>query len=73
MGYIFRRQGKQDEALEYINRALTLDPRNLFTLQQVALSYFYLRRFPENVAVLDRAPPSNRMIRKPWSRARLFF
>ena len=54
-GYIFRRQGKQEKALEYINRALTLDPRNLFTLQQVALSYFYLRRFPENVAVLDRA------------------
>jgi TolB-like protein/Tfp pilus assembly protein PilF len=55
MGYIFRRRGKQEQALEYINRALTLDPRNLFTLQQVALSYFYLRRFPENVAVLDRA------------------
>jgi len=54
-GYILRRQGKQEEALEYINRALTLDPRNLFTLQQVALSYFYLRRFSENVAVLDRA------------------
>jgi TolB-like protein/Tfp pilus assembly protein PilF len=55
MGYVFRRQGKQEEGLEYINRALNLDPRNLFTLQQVALSYFYLRRFSENVAVLDRA------------------
>jgi len=54
-GYILRRRGKQEEALKYINRALTIDPRNLFTLQQVALSYFYLRRFPENVAVLDRA------------------
>jgi TolB-like protein/class 3 adenylate cyclase/Tfp pilus assembly protein PilF len=55
IGYILRRQGKQEEALDYLNRALTLDPRNLFTLQQVALSYFYLRRFPENVAMLDRA------------------
>jgi serine/threonine-protein kinase len=55
MGYILRRQGKQEEGLEYINRALTLDPRNLFTLQQVSLSYFYLRRFPESAAVLDRA------------------
>jgi TolB-like protein/class 3 adenylate cyclase/Tfp pilus assembly protein PilF len=55
MGYIFRRQGDQEKGLEYVNRALTLDPRNLFTLQQVALSYFYLRRFPENVAVLERA------------------
>jgi TolB-like protein/class 3 adenylate cyclase/Tfp pilus assembly protein PilF len=55
MGYISRRRGKQEEGLEYINRALTLDPRNWFTLQQVGLSYLYLRRFPENVAVLDRA------------------
>jgi TolB-like protein/class 3 adenylate cyclase/Tfp pilus assembly protein PilF len=54
-GYILRRRGKQEEGLDYINRALTLDPRNLFTLQQVALSYLYLRRFQENVAVLDRA------------------
>jgi TolB-like protein/class 3 adenylate cyclase/Tfp pilus assembly protein PilF len=54
-GYILRRRGKQEEALEYINRALTLDPRNFFTLQQISLSYFYLRRFPESVAVLDRA------------------
>jgi TolB-like protein/class 3 adenylate cyclase len=54
-GYILRRQSKQEEALEYINRALTLDPRNFFTLQQIGLSYFFLRRYPEDLAVLDRA------------------
>jgi TolB-like protein/class 3 adenylate cyclase/Tfp pilus assembly protein PilF len=54
-GYILRRQGKQEEALDYINRALTVDPRNFFTLQQIGLSYFFLRRYPEDLAVLDRA------------------
>jgi TolB-like protein/class 3 adenylate cyclase len=54
-GYILRRQGKQEEALDYINRALTVDPRNFFTLQQIGLSYFFLRRYPEDLVVLDRA------------------
>jgi tetratricopeptide (TPR) repeat protein len=55
IGYILRRRGQQDEGLRNLNRALELDPRNLFTLQQVALSYYYLRRYPETAAVLDRA------------------
>jgi serine/threonine-protein kinase len=32
-----------------------LDPRNFNTLQQLALSYHYLRRYSEEAAVLDRA------------------
>ena len=32
-----------------------LDPRNFFTLQQIALSYENLRRYAEAIAVLDRA------------------
>ena len=54
-GYILRRQGKREEALQYIQRALEIDPRNFYTLQQIALSYSYLRRYPETIAVLDRA------------------
>ena len=54
MGYVTRRQGKQDEALRNLERALQLDPRNFFTLQQVALSYVNLRRYPDEIAVLDR-------------------
>ena len=37
-GYIVRRRGRHDEGLRYLNRALELDPRNFFTLQQIALS-----------------------------------
>jgi TolB-like protein/Tfp pilus assembly protein PilF len=54
-GYIARRQGKQEEALRNLERAVELDPRNFFILQQIALSYENLRRYPERVAVLDRA------------------
>jgi len=54
-GYIQRRQGKQEEALRSLERAIDLDPRNTFTLQQTALSYHHLRRYVEEKAVLDRA------------------
>jgi TolB-like protein len=54
-GYIRRRQGQQNEALQHLQRALEIDPRNFFTLQQVALSYQMLRRYPEEVPPLDRA------------------
>jgi Predicted integral membrane protein len=54
-GYILRRQGKQEEAVRSLEHAIDLDPRNTFTLQQIALSYHHLRRFAEEKSVLDRA------------------
>jgi len=54
-GYIQRRQGKQEEAVRSLERAIDLDPRNTFTLQQIALSYHHLRRSAEEKGVLDRA------------------
>jgi len=54
-GYIARRQGKDEEGLRSLERALELDPRNFLTLQQFALSYGNLRRYSEEVAVFDRA------------------
>ena len=54
-GYIDRRQGRQEEGLRNLERALELDPRNFGTLQQIALSYGAFRRYPEMAAVLDRA------------------
>jgi TolB-like protein/class 3 adenylate cyclase len=54
-GYIRRRQGQQNEGLRHLQHALELDPRNFFTLQQIALSYQMLRRYPEEVPLLDRA------------------
>jgi TolB-like protein/class 3 adenylate cyclase/Flp pilus assembly protein TadD len=54
-GYIQRRQGKQEEAVRSLERAIDLDPRNTFMLQQIGLSYHHLRRFAEEKSVLDRA------------------
>ena len=54
-GYIERRQGKQDEAIRSLERAIDLDPRNSFTLQQVALTYRDGRRFADQQSALDRA------------------
>ena len=53
--YIQRRRGKQEEAVRSLDRAINIDPRNTFTLQQIALSYHHLRRFAEEKSVLDRA------------------
>jgi TolB-like protein/class 3 adenylate cyclase len=54
-GYILRRHGDQEEGLRNLQRAVELDPRNLDTLQQVALSYQYLGRYADAIAALDRA------------------
>ncbi len=54
-GYIERRQGKQEEAVRSLERAIELDPLNTFTLQQIGLSYHHLRRYAEEESVLDRA------------------
>lgn len=54
-GYIARRQGYQPEGLRNLERALVLDPRNFFTLQQIALSYLNLIRFSDATAALTRA------------------
>jgi tetratricopeptide (TPR) repeat protein len=53
-GYIKRRQGRWDEAMRDLERAIGLDPRNVFTLQQLALSYQLLRRYADVEPVLDR-------------------
>src|SRR5213595_3728703 len=53
--YILRRQGKYEDGLRNLQRAIEIDPRNFFTLQQIALMYLTLRRYPEEIAVLDRA------------------
>jgi TolB-like protein/Tfp pilus assembly protein PilF len=54
-GYILRRRGQQEEGLRNLQRAVELDPRNLFTLQQIAISYQYLGRYAECIAALDQA------------------
>ena len=54
-GYIERRRGKQEEALQSFERAIDLDPRNFFTLQQIAASYNLLGRYADEAIMLERA------------------
>jgi serine/threonine-protein kinase len=53
-GYIARRRGAHEEGLRNLQRAVELDPRNSFTLQQLALSYRILRRHADEIATDDR-------------------
>ncbi len=55
-GYIERRRpdGNQEEALRNLEHAIDLDPRNFLVLQQTALSYYFLGRYADEEAVLDR-------------------
>jgi TolB-like protein len=54
-GYILRRRSQQEEGLRNLEHAVELDPRNFYTLQQIALSYEVLGRYAEAIAALDRA------------------
>ena len=54
-GYIERRQGRWEESTQNLQRAIELDPRNVLVLQQTSLSYFLLRRYRDELDVLDRA------------------
>ena len=54
-GYIQRRQGRWEEACANLERAIELDPRDVFTLQQIALSYVISGAIAEEKSVLDRA------------------
>jgi TolB-like protein/class 3 adenylate cyclase/Flp pilus assembly protein TadD len=55
IGFITRRQGRWDESTLDLERALELDPRNLFFLQQLSFTYEFQRRYRDLAAVLDRA------------------
>jgi serine/threonine-protein kinase len=54
-GYIERREGRWEESTRDLERAIDLDPRNLLTLHQIAISYGDLRRYAQQKAALDRA------------------
>jgi serine/threonine-protein kinase len=54
-GLIHRRQGRWEESMQNLQRAVDLDPRDAFTLIQIAYSYGCLRRYAEKELALDRA------------------
>jgi len=53
-GYILRRRGQQRKVCRTCSARWELDPRNFFTLQQIALSYLLLGRYAEAIACMDR-------------------
>jgi len=54
LAYVTRRQGQWDRSEAYFNEAERLNPRDVGLLTQHALSYTYLRRFPEALRKLDQ-------------------
>ena len=53
-GYIQRRQGRWEEAIRSLERAIELDPRNLNALGNIGDSYGMVRRYAEQKSKLDR-------------------
>ena len=68
-GFIDRRQAHWNEATRNFERAVTLDPRNFFILQQLALAYHWQRRYADEGRIYDRAltivpaDPNTRILR----------
>jgi TolB-like protein len=54
-GYIDRRQGRWDQSIKNLERAVELDPQDPAILQQLALTYDSLRRYADEERVYDRA------------------
>ncbi len=54
-GYIDRRQGRWAESTKNLERAVELDPQNRYVLQQIAYSYYLLRRYADVERAYDRA------------------
>jgi TolB-like protein/Tfp pilus assembly protein PilF len=54
LAYVARRQGQWDRSESYFNEAERLDPRNVYLLNQHAVSYIHLRQFPEALRKLDQ-------------------
>jgi serine/threonine-protein kinase len=53
-GYVQRRAGQWEEATRSLERAMQLDPRNVHTLQQLALTYQPQRRYQDQARIYDR-------------------
>ncbi|HEU5247970.1 MAG TPA: hypothetical protein VFU09_12850, partial [Candidatus Udaeobacter sp.] len=68
-GLIDRREGHWEEATRNMERALELDPRNFFKLQQLAYNYQRQRRYADEARIYDRAltivpgDPATRILR----------
>jgi TolB-like protein/Flp pilus assembly protein TadD/predicted Ser/Thr protein kinase len=55
LGSVSRKDGYWDQSIAYYERAVALDPRNSELLIDAALTYVYLRRFPDALRLYERA------------------
>jgi len=53
-GFILGRQGKPEEGLRALEKAVALDPRNPEMLSELAIRYEFFRRYREEMATLQR-------------------
>jgi serine/threonine protein kinase/tetratricopeptide (TPR) repeat protein len=66
VGLIDNRRGKFEKGATELEHAMELDPRNVYRLEQIAQSYFYLQRYRDTKLIYDRAiaiDPNNVQIR----------
>ncbi|PYK40532.1 MAG: hypothetical protein DME60_07825 [Verrucomicrobia bacterium] len=54
-GLIKNRQGRFEDAFPELEHAMQIDPRNVYRLEQIAQTYWFLRRYPEAMSAFDRA------------------
>jgi serine/threonine protein kinase/Flp pilus assembly protein TadD len=55
IGYVQRRQGEFEQALTNIKKWSELDPLSVRSIQQVAVTFMFLRNYPEAERYYDRA------------------
>ena len=54
LGRVARREGNWDESVTYFEQALTLEPRNVELLMELAETYGIVRQFPAALKLYDR-------------------
>jgi serine/threonine-protein kinase len=54
-GFMDRRSGDWEGSVRQLSKALELDPRDVYLLQQLSITYEHMRNFPEMVRTLERA------------------
>ena len=55
LGLIDRRQGRWDEAIRNLERAVDLDPRNVGVISNLDEIYYNLHKYEETIAIYNRA------------------
>jgi TolB-like protein/Tfp pilus assembly protein PilF len=65
-GYIDRREGKWDDSLRNLERAVELDPRNFKVLNDLSVLYDLLRRYDDKEQLYDRIVAINPAQTEYW-------